>query len=95
MGTPPFGLQNPSRYKFPEGLCRGPEDLIEAGSTNISREAAVTMVTPLQDSPALVEYLIYFIMAQQWKPHFALYRKSKLDSQLRAVRDDGESLSYL
>lgn len=79
----------------PMGLCRGPEGLTEAGSTNTSREAAATMVTPLPDTPALVKYLIYFSMVQQWKSHFALYRKSKLDSQLRAVRDSERILKLL
>lgn len=49
------------------GLCRGLEGLTEAGSTNTSREEAATMVTPLQDTPVLVKYLIYFTMVQQWK----------------------------
>lgn len=76
-------------------LCRGPEGLTAAGSTNTSSEAAAMMVTPLQDTPVLVKYFIYFSMVQQWKSYFDLYRKSKLDSELRAVRDGKESLSYL
>lgn len=76
------------------GLCRGPEGLTAAGSTN-SREAAATMVTPLQDTPVLVKYFFYFSMVQQWKFYFALYRKTKLDSQLRAVRDGKRILKLL
>lgn len=94
MGTPPTGLQNLLGINS-VGLCRGPEGLTEAGSTDTSREAAAMMVTSLQDTPVLVKYLIYFSMLQQWKSYFALYRKSKLDSQLTAVRDGKRILKLL